>query len=185
MDLVTQVNNIIPDWYSTDINTLKALLQRLVMDNIHLSKKVLEPCCGNGIISEELIKTNHTVGSYDLYDRGYGNVGQDFFKTLKIPNKTDILTNPPYEIAQKFIRHALNILHNNRMCILLLKTQFLEDSDNKEFFESYPPKYIYMFNERQSCYINGDLTKKVGGPSRYAWFIWEKGYSGDSIIRWI
>ncbi len=34
--------------------------------------------------------------------------------------------------------------------------------------------------------MNGDFkTYKFNGAVAYAWYIWEKGYKGETILRWI
>lgn len=42
--------------------------------------------------------------------------------------------------------------------------------------------------ERVYCAKNGDfeyMRKYVGNAVSYAWFVWEKGYKGPTIIDWI
>ena len=55
-------------------------------------------------------------------------------------------------------------------------------------FLKYPPKKIYVSSSRLLCAKNGDFEgmRKGGGSAvAYAWFIWEKGYDGDTIVRWV
>ena len=104
----------------------------------------------------------------------------------KIANTNfDILTNPPYKYATEFVERSLEILENGYYCIMLLKIQFLEGKARKKLFEKYPPKFVYVNSERQTCYINGDMSEKLSSASCYCWFIWEKGYKGETIIKWI
>lgn len=37
---------------------------------------------------------------------------------------------------------------------------------------------------RLSCAKNGDFSRCAGNAMSYAWFIWEKGYKGDTILKW-
>lgn len=33
--------------------------------------------------------------------------------------------------------------------------------------------------------MNGDFERTAqSGAVSYAWFIWEKGYQGDTVVRW-
>lgn len=51
-----------------------------------------------------------------------------------------------------------------------------------------PPKYVFQFIERLLCAKNGDFESMIkGGGSAvsYAWFVWEKGYKGGTIVKWI
>ena len=68
---------------------------------------------------------------------------------------------------------------------MFLKIQFLEGKERRKLFDKYPPKYIYVNSSRQLCLLNGDDTNKISSAVCYCWFIWEKGYKGDPIIRWI
>ena len=97
----------------------------------------------------------------------------------------DILTNPPYKFAQEFVEHSIDLLKENNYCIMLLKIQFLEGKKRRKLFNKYPPKYVYINSERQTCYINGNMSKKMSSASCYCWFMWQKGYTGETIIRWI
>ena len=107
-----------------------------------------------------------------------------------MPNdKMSILTNPPYKSALELIQHSLKLLSDNNYCIMLLKIQFLEGKKRyKELFSINPPTYMFVFSERLLCAKNGDFQKmKDGGGSAvaYAWYVWQKGYKGETIIKWI
>lgn len=98
-----------------------------------------------------------------------------------------ILTNPPYKYALEIIKHSLDILEEGQLCCMFLKTTFIEGKKRyKELFSVNPPKYIYQFSERVNCAMNGDFEKyNYNSAVAYAWFVWEKGYKGDTILRWI
>ena len=172
------------DFYATDPNTLEILLSKLYKDNIKLHDTIIEPCCGMGHLSKVLEGYGYKVYSYDLVDRGYGTTGVDFLKQ-NFTGMFDILTNPPYKYAQEFVEHSIDMLENGCYCIMLLKIQFLEGQARRKLFDKHPPKYIYVNSTRQTCYINGDMSKKMSSASCYCWFVWEKGYTGEPIIRWV
>ena len=100
----------------------------------------------------------------------------------------DIITNPPYKYAQEFIEKAIELIPIGNKIAMFLKIQFLEGKKRKKLFKKYPPKVIYVSSSRLLCAKNGEFEKmRQGGGSAvaYAWFIWEKGYKGDTIINWI
>lgn len=174
------------DFYSTDPASLELLLDRLKEDKIGLHFNIWECACGQGHLSKVLEKQGYNVYSTDLINRGYGYGYINFLKRGFITNiNTDILTNPPYKYAQEFVEHALNIINDGYYTIMFLKIQFLEGQARKKLFEKYPPKYVYVNSARQTCYINGDMSKKMSSASCYCWFIWEKGFTGEPTIRWI
>ena len=174
------------DYYATDPNTLKLLLEQLKVDGIELHKNIWEPACGEGHLSEVLKSRGYSVKSTDIIDRGYSETSPlDFLNTNSYVYIGDILTNPPYKYAKEFVEHALNIQEKGFYTIMLLKIQFLEGKERYKLFQKYPPKYVYVNSSRQTCYINGDMSKKMSSASCYCWFIWEKGFTGEPIIRWI
>lgn len=175
----------INDYYATDPHSLEIFLNKLHKDGIELHNQIWECACGEGHLSKLLKSKGHDVFSSDLIDRGYGLGNIDFLKTTNIDIKSDILTNPPYKFAKEFVEKALEIQADGYYTIMFLKIQFLEGQGRKELFKKYPPKYIYVNSARQTCYINGDMSKKMSSASCYCWFIWEKGFKKEPIIRWI
>ena len=84
--------------------------------------------------------------------------------------------------------HSLDLLKDGQYCIMFLKTTFLEGKKRyNELFTKYPPKYMLQFVNRIACAKNGDFEKlnNQGSAIAYAWFIWEKGFKGDTIVKWI
>ena len=140
-----------------------------------------------GYISEVLKKHRYEVISTDLIDRGYGEGNKDFFE-FKSPVDVDIITNPPYKIAKEFVEHSLKIITEGHKVAMFLKLTFLESKKRRELFEKYPPKVIYVSSSRLQCAKNGDFEtykKGTGTAIAYAWYVWEKGFKGDPIIKWI
>ena len=159
------------DFYPTPERATQELLER-----IDLSGVVWECACGDGAISKLLpIDTIST----DLIDRGYGEPNVDFLKTHK---KVDwIITNPPYSLATEFAKHAMTCADN---VAFLCKIQFLEGVKRHEFFKKYPPKKVYVFSSRLKIYKNGIKTNN-STMMCFAWFIWEKSFTGETTIGWI
>ena len=167
------------DYYATDPVAIDLLFNEETFSN------ALEPSCGEGHLSERMIKLGCDVESSDLIDRGYGKVA-DFLQRTSWDG--DIITNPPYKYAQDFIEHALEIIPEGRKVAMFLKIQFLEGKKRKEMFKKYPPKTIYVSSSRILCAKNADFVKmKKGGGSAvaYAWYVWVKGYTGDTVVKWI
>lgn len=164
------------DYYATDPKAVKYLL-----DLEQFNKNILEPACGQGHISEVLKINNYNVTSSDLIDRKYGEI-KNFFDYEYFDG--DIITNPPYKIALEFIIHSLNIIPNKNKIAMFLKLQFLEGKRRKEFFKNNPPKFVYVSSSRILCCKNGDFNSFKNSAIAYSWFVWEKGYKGDTIIRW-
>lgn len=135
-----------------------------------------------------LIEKGYDVLSTDIVNRGYENqaFAQDFLKVGAVPrNSRDIITNPPYAQAKEFVEHALDISQESVKVAMFLKLTFLEGAKRKELFDKYPPKKIYVFRNRVDCWKNGIKPDKPSKAVCYAWFIWEKGFKGNPVIKWI
>lgn len=175
------------DFYSTDPESLEIFLKALERDGIKLHNNIWECACGMGHLSKVLNKKGYNVMSTDLIDRGYGIGDFNFFESnyLDKHREIDILTNPPYKYAKEFVEHSLELIQDSCYCVMFLKIQFLEGQERRKLFDKFPPKYVYVNSARQTCYINGDMSKKMSSATCYCWFIWEKGFTGEPIIRWI
>lgn len=172
------------DFYATDPHALEIFLDKLEEDGVELHENIWECACGQGHLSKVLEARGGNIFSSDLINRGYGDYGIDF---LTNNNRWfgDILTNPPYKYAKEFVEKALSVIEDGYYVIMFLKIQFLEGQARLELFKKYPPKYVYVNSARQTCYINGDMSTKMSSASCYCWFVWEKGFKGEPVIRWI
>ena len=168
------------DFYATNPIALKILLSQF-RDELNIN--VWECACGQGHLSKELIKRGYNVYSSDLIDRGFGEV-KDFLKCENIFNG-DILTNPPFKLAENFVEKGFNLISEGNKLILFLKIQFLEGQKRKELFKKFPPKYVYVHSSRQQCSMNADFENLKATTQFYAWYVWEKGFKGDTIIKWL
>lgn len=170
------------DFYATD-----PIAAELLLSVETFSKKIWEPACGQGHLSEVFVKHGYDVRSTDIVDRGYGEqLDFLFFNDEKWDG--DIITNPPYKYASDFIYKALDLVEDGHKVCMFLKVQFLEGKERKKLYEKYPPKVIYVSSSRILCAKNGEFQKMIesgGSAMAYAWFIWEKGYKGDTILKWI
>ncbi len=142
----------------------------------------IEPCCGEGHISRELQKLGYDVESSDIIYRGFGKEGEfDFLDSVPEDLQgSDIVTNPPYNQAARFIEHAIDCTDANAKIAMLLRLTFLESKKRKRLFDTYPPTAVYVFRNRIGCAKNGEFKINSHGelyyPSAvaYAWFLWDK-----------
>ena len=176
------------DFYATNPSAITDFLIALDRDGVELNKYIWECACGKGHIAEVFKDNSYIVHATDLIDRGYGISGVDFLTTYDFPNGYDgydIFTNPPFKLAEKFAYRGNQILGKGCKFGLFVKIQFLESKSRKKLFEKYPPKYVYVYSERQQCSMNGDFENLKAKTQCYCWVIWEKGYKGETVLRWI
>lgn len=170
----------ITDYYATDPKAVEILLE-----NEKFHPYIWEPACGEGHISKVLKAHGYKVRSSDIIDRGYEDTEiLDFLSVGPSRDDYDIITNLPYKYAKEFVEKAIEILPMDGAKIaMFLKLTFLEGQARRELFKKYPPKTVYVFSGRVECAKNGEFTG--GSAVAYAWFIWETGYKGKSVIKWV
>lgn len=164
------------DFYPTPPQTTEALFKREQFDGL-----VWECASGDGSMAKVIEKYNPCEASDIRTDDDiYGEKGMDFLATYKeVPN---IITNPPYKLAQKFVEQAW-VLAEKKVA-MLLKLVFLESSGRYRMFQRLPLKVVYVFCKRQPIWIRGEVGKN-SGLIAYAWFVWDKSYTGKPTIGWI
>lgn len=167
------------DYYSTDPIAAKLLLE--VEPEL---SNIWEPACGEGHLAKVFDEVEKSRKATDLIDRGYGTV-EDFLLNTESYHNGDIVTNPPYKYAQEFVEHALNKVDEGRKVCMFLKVLFLETQKRKKLFIKFPPKVIYISSSRINCAKNGDFVTCNSSAIAYAWYIWVKGYKGETVIKWI
>lgn len=173
------------DYYATEPIAAELLLE--VEPELN---NIWECACGEGHLAKVFDKYGKLGKASDLVNRGYGTQ-EDFLFNLEInfnPNyiyNGDIVTNPPYKFAKEFVLQALKIIAKNKKVCMFLKITFLEGKERKELFKEYPPQTVYVSSSRISCARNGDFSAFDSSAACYAWFVWEKGYAGETIVKWI
>lgn len=169
------------DYYATDPRAVEMLLQMETFAPV-----IWEPACGEGHISKVLQAHGYEVISTDLIYRGFGDPEPlNFLEETLDGFEGDIITNPPYSVGLQFVERALESVRPGGKVAMFLKVQFLEGKRRGEFFKkSPPPRSVYISRSRLACYKNGDLTTNPESAIAYAWYVWEKGFTGDPVIKW-
>ena len=166
------------DYYATDPEATTLFLKKE-----KFYTHVLEPCCGEGYVSRVLEKFGYTVTSTDLYDYNFGISNIDFLdetnnfiNTLK--GEVDIVTNPPYKFAIPCVMRALDLCRNK--VAMLFPLSYIP-----RFFFCKPAR-LYVYPRRISVAKGGDFEKydKVS-MVEYGWFVWYKGFDGDTTISYL
>ena len=165
-----------PDFFPTPAWATHALI-----DNEDFVGDIWECACGDGAMSQVLKLAGNSVASSDLYDRGYGDIGCDFLESSR--RADNIITNPPYNSAEGFVRAG--VASARRKMALLLRLAFLEGAGRAEgIFTATPPSRVWVFSERITFYAKG-ADIKGSGTTAYAWFVWDKDAPSATELRWL
>jgi predicted RNA methylase len=183
------------DYYATPFNATEALLNAFNESGETLSSDtILEPSAGEGHIVK-VLKDFYPYNEIVANDIAYRssrlgidvNGGIDFLNYEPHRKFDTIITNPPFALAQEFIEKALEL--SNHYVIMFAKIQLLEGDKRRKMFDNSPLKYVYVFSKRVNPLRNGEATDENGKPWAstmcFAWFVWEKDYEGEPIVRWL
>lgn len=163
------------DFYPTPPRGTQAL-----MEHEKFTGNIWECACGNGRMSKVIEMYNYEVISTDLEPREYGT--QLNFLTAVELLAPNIVTNPPFRYGQQFMEKALS-LGCEKLC-LLNKIQFLEGTKRADAIIKTHLTKVLVFKKRLTIMREG-REQKGGGMMTYAWFVWEKGYTGKPFVEWL
>ena len=171
------------DFYATQPLAAELLLQ---IEDIDKKKAIWECAAGQKHLSNVFEKYGYKVRSSDIVVRTEGIEQLDFLNQNEKWDGT-IITNPPYNQAVKFVEKAMETVSDGNKVIMFLKVQFLEGKSRKKLFEKYPPKTVWVSSSRIMCAKNGNFEEMVAGGGSavaYAFYVWEKGYKGNTTLKW-
>ena len=153
------------DLYETPIEAVRAL-----MAHEPLHGKLWEPACGRGAISRPLIDAGFDVVSTDLVARAYGQGGVDFLMEHNAPPGVEaIVTNPPFKLADEFVRHGLRLVPK---VVMLLRWAYAEGASRSDIIDNHL-SHVWLGKERLPFMhrdgYEGPKNSNSGAP--FAWFV--------------
>jgi len=179
------------DFYPTPIELCKAAIKKEFP--IGLNGYVLDPGCGTGnwgnawnFYNPSSMITGIDIEPNVKYLDCYCNyiVGDFLTDDFDGTNFEAIIGNPPYSLAEEFVRKSKTLLEQRGYIYFLLRLEFLA-SKKRHFglFREFRPKKVYVLSRRPSFFstTNGHTTDAMD----YAMFLWQEGYTGDTILDWL
>lgn len=134
-----------------------------------------EPAVGDGHIISAVGK-REAWATFDIRPvpapalSNYHAIG-DFLQHDERCRFTTIITNPPFYLAEEFVRKALRCADHVAM---LLRLAFLESRKREQFHVEHPAD-VYVLSRRPSFLANGATDSCA-----YGWFVWGPDRGG----RW-
>ena len=190
------------DYFPTPPWATRALCERLMaLSPIH-RQHVWEPACGEGHMARPLGEYFDRVYASDVHDYADTFLAQDdvcdFLCSWDHPigfvpgppgrleeyDGADwIITNPPFRLAEEFIRTAL--MHAHVGVAVFVRSAFLEGNGRyRSLFNPMPPALILQFVERVSL-VKGRLDKDASNATSYCWVVWLKDRPQGTSFDWI
>jgi hypothetical protein len=132
------------DLYETPPEAVRALIEAVT-----LPPNVWECACGRGAISKVLLLAGFSVRSSDIVDHGFGEPHVDFLLEHRSPeidsSRWCIVTNPPFRLANQFVRHGLTVCPN---VVMLLRLAFLESTGRTDILDNGQLAMVLPFRNR-------------------------------------
>jgi hypothetical protein len=145
---------------------------------------IWEPACGLGAISTVLEQHRYTVVSTDLVERGFGTGRVDLLLEQHglAPN---IITNPPYKLADEFARKACD-LTTGKVALLTRVAWLAGQKRHRTLFGTYPLARIWVFSRRLPMMhrIGYDGPKSASAVD-HAWFVFDHTHIGSPTLNWL
>ena len=173
------------DYFPTPLWATRALCEELRTFGCILGQTVWEPACGGGHMVRALGEYFGRVIATDVNDYGWrGQLGLcDFTDNVVFPADW-VITNPPFNEAEKFILKALAVAEVG--VAMLTRTTFIEGQGRyKKLFSSLPPTMVLQFSERVPMF-KGRVDPHGSTATAYCWSIWHRdGARERTILGWI
>lgn len=155
------------DFYPTPPDCTEALLATWAAPH-----HIWEPSCGDGAISRILKARGHDVTSTDLHARGYGHAGIDFLSTKRPRHFDGIVTNPPFNLAEAFIRRSRTF---GVPFAMLLKATYWHAKTRRRLFEETGPAAVFAMLWRPNF-----VPERGNAPTMdVIWTVWSAKPASD------
>lgn len=168
----------------------RALIEEVLQDINVAALSCWEPTCGRGFMADTLKEYFARVHSSDIFRFGYGEV-LDFIDPGARTSDKDrqelkvdwIVTNPPFRLAEEFVRVALATAQSG--VAMLVRTGFTEGAGRyRRLFRDSPPMIMAQFVERVPI-LKGRVDPRASTATSYCWLIWSKAASVHTRLVWV
>jgi predicted RNA methylase len=150
-------------------------------------KDILESACGDGRMSDVLIRAGARVYSTDIVDHGYAGLDEllDFTASTRLPRYFDgLITNPPFgsrgKLAQLFVETGLRHIRSEQLgfLALLLPVEFDSAKSRLRLFGACPEFVGKIVLTRRVKWFEHPTKPNRQPKENSAWFLW-----GDIDLR--
>jgi len=177
------------DHYRTDPRLVRASLD--LLPPIARLKFIHDPGAGTGVwgSAARLMYPKSIIVGIDPYfnkpkDKSYSHwIKDDYEKFVSFPGhfgRPDslpslVMGNPPFSLAEEFIRCGLSMLADGGYLLFLLRLAFLETKKRGDgLWKEFKPQSVHVLKQRPSFYANGSTD-----DTAYAIYIWKKNQHPD------
>jgi len=167
------------DWYREPVWAIEGLL-----DVQRFSGLTLDPACGSGTIPTTFEARGLSCHGADLVDRAGGDYAvMDFLTETRAGAVDNVVTNPPFDLAEAFLSRALRLARHK--VAFLLRLSWLEGRSRIWVYDSTPLCAVHPFAARVSMPPGGMDIEPKGGAVAFAWYVWDHSHpvGAPAVIR--
>lgn len=173
------------DWYVEPFECSLALISEL-----QITGRIWDPAVGSGRILHSASQLGCTTVGSDVVKRSeLCDFTSDFLAITECPEYDHIVSNPPFGVAEDFVRKAIEILTEGQTASMLLPLVWMAGfSKKRDWLPTSPLAHIMPMSPRPSMppgRVIQQGQKPGNGTKDFAWFVWRKGYQGDPSIRFL
>ncbi len=162
----------------------RALLDHFSGQMMHWDElSVREPAANRGHMVRPMQEYFGRVEASDIHDYGAGYPVQDYLFGPPPPRTDWTITNPPFRLAEQFIRRGLQCSDH---VAVIVRSAFLEGVGRyRDLFREHRPRLVLQFTERVVMH-KGKLSAKGSTATAYCWIVWQGGdWMGPTEFDWI
>ena len=147
---------------------------------------VWEPAAGNGAMVDVLNKAGFDVIASDINEyidlrSDLVIVRKDFLTVTPPSGLFSIITNPPYDRAEEFIRRALELTKPHRGSVaMLLRHEFDCAKTRRDLFESDNFARKITLTRRPRWFAETTTSPR----HNFSWFVWDGMHRGPAILEY-
>jgi hypothetical protein len=151
---------------------------------------IWDPACGLGRIVEQAEKAGLKSFGTDIVSRSDRcDLSVDFLQSHPQIAFSNIVSNPPFILAEKFVEKSLGLVRKNGKVAMLLPLVWMAGfSTKRSWLPASPLRRVYSISPRPSMPPGAVILagERAGnGTKDFAWFVWEAGYSGKVELAFL
>jgi len=164
-----------PEWCT------KALLKKVALRGL-----IVEPAAGIGHIADVVRAAGYDVAEFDIVNRSNRPTLKiaDFLKVdqLSLSREVSVVTNPPYVLAEEFVRHAIKLTKEREgMVAMLLRNEWDCAASRRDLFERPPFAKKLVLTKRPKWSAQDTASPR----HNFSWFIWDWEYCyPHPVMEW-
>jgi len=181
------------DFYPTPIALCRAAIKLLP---IHFQPLILDPGAGTGVWGQAAkeywplswirgVELRNDAAWPEAYTEWYYGDFLQWTSNSVVLNNI-VLGNPPYKLAEAFVRKSLELTIHHGYVMFLLRLAFLEgQARGTGLWKEFPPCQVHVCSRRPSFMPEGSAKAGKTDATDYGIYLWQKGYSGPTELRWL